>query len=93
MYVAAPDRVFIGRAELASGLQALTPDEVLKGGDARRGVVLRNVEEWEPPVAMETVLALVGPSEKAKADFPVDVVRITPGEYETAVAIAAGQRH
>ena len=31
-----------------------------------------------------------GPTEKAKADFDVGVVRITANEYETALAVAAG---
>jgi hypothetical protein len=37
------------------------------------------------------VLAQMDPTEKAKADFEAGVVRITAGEYETAVAVAAGR--
>jgi hypothetical protein len=93
VYAAAPDRVFIGRANIASAVQVLAPAETTADGvDARSGVVLSHVEEWDPPVAMEAVLARMDPSEKTKADFPVDVVRITPGEYETAVAVAAERR-
>ena len=90
VYVAAPERVFIGRAELASAVQVLTSTEThAYRGDLRSGVVLSPVEEWDPPVPMETVLARIDPAENAKADFPVGVVRITPHEYETAVAVAA----
>jgi hypothetical protein len=93
LYVAAPDRVFIGRAQLASPVRVLTSTEThAYRGDLRRGVVLSQVEEWDPPVPMETVLARVDPAENARADFPVGVVRITPHEYETAVAVAAQHR-
>jgi hypothetical protein len=95
LYVAAPDRVFIGRAELASPVRVLTSTEVhAYRGDlsSGSGVVLSHVEEWDPPVPMETVLARIGPSKNAKADFPVGVVRITPHEYESAVAVAAQQQ-
>jgi len=93
VYVAAPDRVFIGRAELASAVQRLTSTQTHSDGDdLRSGVVLSHVEEWDPPVPMQTVLARIDPSEKAKADFSVGVVRVTPHEYETAVAVAAEHR-
>jgi hypothetical protein len=54
-------------------------------------VLLAQVEEWDPPVPMHTVLSRIDPTEKAKADFDVGVVRITAHEYETAVAVAARQ--
>ena len=38
---------------------------------------------------MRTVLSQIQPSEIAKADFQAGVVRITPNEYETALAVAA----
>src|SRR5512133_1323322 len=58
VYVAAPDRVFIGHAALASAVQVLTSTEThAYGGDLRSGVVLSDVEEWDPPVPMEAVLA------------------------------------
>ncbi len=47
------------------------------------------VEEWDPPVPMRAVLSQIDPSEKAKADFDAGVVRITPHEYEVALAVAA----
>lgn len=90
VYVAAPDRVFIGRAELASAVQVLTTTEThASRGHLRSGVVLSHVEEWDPPVPMETVLARIGPAGNARADFSVGVVRITPHEYDSAVAVAA----
>jgi hypothetical protein len=52
-------------------------------------VLLAEVEEWDPPVPMETVLSQLDPAEKAKADFQAGVVRITADEYETALSVAA----
>lgn len=78
IYLAAPERLFIGRAELASAVHA-------------GGVSLAHVEQWNPPVPMSAVLAQIDPSEKAKADFGAGVVRITPGEYETALAVAGSE--
>ena len=93
VYVAAPDRVFIGRAEIASAVQVLTSTEThAYRDDLRSGVLLSHIEEWDPPVPMETVLARIDPASNAKADFPVGVVRITPHEYETAVAVATRHR-
>jgi hypothetical protein len=90
IYVAAPDGVFIGCAELDSAVQELTSSgSHADRSDLRTAVLLSGIEEWDPPVPMETVLTRIGPSEKAKAEFPVDVVRITPHEYETAVTVAA----
>ncbi|TCC57121.1 hypothetical protein E0H73_32115 [Kribbella pittospori] len=90
IYLGAPERVFIGRAELASAVHDWTPSEA-QGypGDSTRGVLLAHVEEWDPPVPMQTVLPRIPPSEKAKADFDTGVVRITAIEYETALAVAA----
>jgi len=88
IYVAAPDSVFIGCARLDSAVQELTGDHA----GLRPGVLLSDIEEWDPPVRMETVLGRIGPSDKAKAEFTVDVVRITPHEYETAVTVAAEHR-
>jgi hypothetical protein len=79
VYLGAPRREFIGRAELASPV------------DAARGVLLTHVEEWDPPVLMDVVLSRLDPSAKARADFDTGVVRITEHEYETVLALAAGQ--
>ena len=91
VYLGAPVREFIGRAELASAVHDWTPSEAqVYPGDSPGGVLLAQVEDWDPPVPMETVLAQIDPSENAKADFQAGVVRITAHEYETALAVAAG---
>jgi hypothetical protein len=90
LYLGAPDREFIGRAELASAVHDWTPSEAgVYPGDSPGGVLLAEVEEWDPPVPMSTVLSQIDPAEKAKADFQAGVVRITASEYETALAVAA----
>jgi hypothetical protein len=89
VYLAAPERVFIGRTELASPAHEWTKAEAQAfPGDSRAGVLLAHVEEWHPPVPMSAVLAQIDASEKARADFDAGVVRITAGEYETALAVA-----
>jgi hypothetical protein len=92
IYLGAPERAFIGRAELASAVHDWTPSEAqLYPGDSLSGVMLAQVEEWDPAVSMKTVLAQIDPAENAKADFQAGVVRITANEYETALAVAAGR--
>ena len=59
-------------------------------GDSPGGVLLAQVEEWDPPVPMSTVLSQIDPAENARADFEAGSVRITAHEYETALAVAAG---
>ena len=91
IYLGAPEREFIGRAELASEVHDWTPSEAtVYPGESPSGVVLAQVEEWDPPVPMKTVLAQIDAAENAKADFQAGVVRITANEYETALAVAAG---
>lgn len=92
IYLAAPERMFIGRAELASAARDWTPSEAQTyPGDSPSGVLFSEVEEWEPPVPMETVLAQLDPAADAKADFEMGVVRITAHEYETAIAVREGR--
>jgi len=92
IYLGAPEREFIGRAELASAVHEWTPSEAqVYPGDSPGGVVLAQVEKWDPPVPMNTVLSHMDPAENAKADFQAGVVRITANEYETALAVAAGR--
>jgi hypothetical protein len=92
IYLGAPRREFIGRAELASAVRDWTPSETLVyPGDSPSGVLLGQVEEWDPPVLMNAVLSQLEPAANAKADFQVGVVRITAHEYETALAVAAGR--
>ena len=90
IYLGAPEREFIGRAELASAAHDWTPSEAgAYPGDSPSGVLLAQVEEWDPPVPMSAVLSQIDPSENAKAEFEAGVVRITANEYETALAVAA----
>lgn len=91
LYLGAPERKLMGRAELASPFHEWTrSEEQLYPGDSRGGVSLARVEEWDPPVPMSTVLSQID-SPVARADFETEVVRITGGEYETALAVAAGR--
>jgi hypothetical protein len=90
IYLGAPEREFIGRAELASAVRDWTPSEArMYPGDSPGGVLLAQVEEWDPPVSMNAVLAQIDSAE-AKADFQAGVVLITAHEYDTALAVAAG---
>jgi hypothetical protein len=90
IYLGAPEREFIGRAELASAVHDWAPSEAqVYPGDSPGGVLLAQVEEWDPPVPMSAVLSQIDPAENAKADFEAGVVRITASEYETALAVAA----
>jgi hypothetical protein len=90
LYLGAPGREFIGRAELASAAHAWTASEAeAYPGDSSSGVLLAQVEEWDPPVPISAVLSQIDPSENAKAEFEAGVVRITATEYETALAVAA----
>jgi hypothetical protein len=92
IYLGAPEREFVGRAELASAAHDWTQSEAeAYPGDSPSGVLLAQVEEWDPPVPMSAVLSQIDPAEKAKADFEAGVVRITANEYETALAVAAGR--
>jgi hypothetical protein len=92
IYLGAPEREFIGRAELASAVHEWTPSEArVYPGDSPSGVLLAQVEQWDPPVPMNTVLQQIDPVGNAKADFQVGVVRITANEYETALAVMAGR--
>jgi hypothetical protein len=90
IYLGAPEREFIGRAELGSAVHDWSPSEAqVYPGDSPGGVLLAQVEEWDPPVPMSAVLSQIDPAENAKADFEAGVVRITASEYETALAVAA----
>ncbi len=92
IYLGAPEREFIGHAELASAVRDWTRSEAqVYPGDSPGGVLLAHVEAWDPPVPMDTVLSQIDPAEKAKGDFQTGVVRITVGEYETALAVAAAR--
>jgi hypothetical protein len=97
IYLAPPKQEFIGQAELASAVHDWTSAEAEAcPGDSPAGVLLTHVEEWDPPVAMNTVLPRIDPEalnpyvqQNAKAGFQTAVVRITPHEYETVMAVRA----
>ena len=63
---------------------------------AQSGVLLADVEEWDPPVPMQAVVARVDPSgsnpfvqANARDGFRSGVVLITEGEYEAVLAVRA----
>jgi hypothetical protein len=97
IYLGAPEREFIGRAELASAVHDWTPSEVKAyPGDSPSGVVLSHVEEWDPAVPMDTAVQRIDPTASnphvqanAAAGFRMGVVRITADEYEAVLAVAA----
>ena len=92
VYLGAPERMFLGRAELASAARDWTPSEAqVYPGGSPAGVLLAQVEEWDPPVPIQIVLSNLDPGAKARADFDAGVVRITAHEYETVLAAAAGR--
>ena len=80
IYLGAPVRAFVARAELATAV----------GGPAGE-VLLTHVEEWDPPLPVADVLARIDTSERARADFATGVLRITETEYDAALAVARAQ--
>ena len=92
IYLAAPQRTFIARVELGSAVHDWTAPEAQRyPGDSPGGVVLAEVEEWDPPVPMSAVLSRIDRSAGARGDFEGGVVRITADEYEAALAVAAAE--
>jgi len=97
IYVGPPLRGFVGSAELASGVRGWTSAEArLYPGDGRGGVLLTDVEEWDPPVPMQTVVLRIDPSvsnpyvqANAKNGFQNGVVQITEHEYEAVLGVRA----
>jgi hypothetical protein len=90
IYLGPPDREFIGRAQLASAAHHWSPSEAeAYPGCATGGVLLAQVEEWDPPVPVSAVLSRIDPSERAKGEFGSGVVRITAGEFAAALGVAA----
>jgi EVE domain len=95
IYVATPERAFIGRVELATAVHDWTPSEAnAYRDDSPSGVVLSHVEEWDPPVPMDTAVQRIDPTASnplvqanAAAGFRMGVVRITGDEYEAALAL------
>ena len=96
IYVATPERGFIGRAELATAVHDWSPSEAdAYPGDSPSGVVLGHVDEWEPAVPMDAAVQRIDPTASnplvqanAAAGFRSGVVRITGDEYEAALALS-----
>ena len=92
IYLSSPDREFVACAEVASPVHEWAPPELQRyPGHEAGGVALSQVDEWEPPVPVDAVLARIDPAENARSDFAAGVVRITEHEYSTVVALGAQQ--
>jgi hypothetical protein len=95
IYVAT-GRAFIGRAEIATAIHEWTASGAGGyPGDSSSGVVLSHVEEWDPPIPMDTVVARIDPTASnplvqanAAAGFRMGLVRLTGDEYEAALALS-----
>jgi hypothetical protein len=105
IYLPTPASEFIGRAELATAVHDWTPSEAESypgdsyPGDSPSGVLLSHVEQWDFAVPMGTVVQRIDPTASnplvkanAAAGFRTGVVRITPDEYEAAVALSREAR-
>ena len=94
IYLAAEER-FIGHAEIGSQVRGWTPSEASAyPGDAPSGVLLSEVEPWEPGVSMDEVVQRIDPTGSnpivqgnAATGFAYGVVAITDLEYEAALAV------
>jgi len=97
IYIGPPEASFVGRARLASAVRDWTQDEArVYPGDSRGGVLLADVEYWDPPVPMQAVVARVDPTGSnpyvqahARDGFQNGVVLITQSEYEAVLAVQA----
>ena len=91
IYLGAPSRVFVARAQLDSAMSQLPPGGPGSHASSgpRMGVRLVRVDRWDPPVPMEAVLSRIDPASRAKADFDKGVVGISRHEFEAALAAAA----
>jgi hypothetical protein len=99
IYVATPGE-FIGRAELATAVHEWTPSEAKDfPGDSPSGVLLSDVERWDPAVPMESVVARIDPTASnplvqanATLGFQLGVIGITADEYKAALALSREAR-
>ncbi len=91
VYLGAPDRVFVARAELASSVQLGAPEDIGTFPPGSGRVRLVHVDRWDPPVPMAAVLSRIDPASRAKADFDKGVVGITRHEFEAALAAASSR--
>ncbi len=97
IYVGPPQRAFVGRAELGSAVREWTAAEAqVYPGDTQGGVLLAEVDEWDPPVPMQTIVRRIDPTgsnpyvqANARNGFQNGVVQITDHEYEAVLAVRA----
>jgi len=62
IYLAEPERAFIGRPELVSSVREWTPSEAnAYPDDSAAGVLLSGIEEWDLPLPMDSVLPRIDP--------------------------------
>ena len=95
IYLGLPLRAFVGRARLASAVRDWTSAEAeMYPGDSQGGVLLADVEEWDPPVPMHAVVERIDPTgsnpyvqANARNGFQNGVVQITEHEYEAVLAV------
>jgi hypothetical protein len=91
VYLAAAGE-FVARVELATAVHEWTQTSP---GDSPSGVLLSQVEEWDPAVPMAAVVQRIDPTgsnpivqANAATGFRARVVLITADEYAAAVALA-----
>ena len=93
-------REFIGRAKLATVVHDWTPSEA-EGypGDSPSGVLLSDVERWDPAVSMDAAVRRIDPTgsnplvqANAAIGFRMGVVRVTADEYEAVLALSREAR-
>jgi hypothetical protein len=100
IYISPPERAFVGRAVLASAVRDWSPAEArVHPFGAESGVLLADVEEWDPPVPMDDVVARIDPTgsnpsvqANARDGFQNGVMLITEGEYEAVLAVRTQPR-
>lgn len=91
---------FIGRAEAATAVHEWTPSEAeAYPGDSPSGVLLSDVEDWDPAVPMKSVVARIDPTASnpvvqanVAAGFRGSVVRVTGDEFEATLALSREAR-
>ena len=91
---------FIGRAEVATAVHEWTPSEAeAYPGDSPSGVLLSDVEDWDPAVPMKSVVARIDPTASnpvvqanVAAGFRGSVVRVTGDEFEATLALSREAR-
>jgi predicted type IV restriction endonuclease len=92
IYVGAPEREFIGCAELGSTTHTFTREESERyPGSFDGGVLFRWAEVWSHPIPIKSVLPRLPLREtNPRAQFFSGVVRITSEDYETVASVAEG---